>query len=418
MTFDLSTHERLPGSLARMDDRSTVIIGGGIVGLATALAIHRRDPDASITVIEKESGPAAHQTGRNSGVIHAGVYYKPGSEKAKMCTAGREAMVEFAKEHGIDHEVCGKLVVATEESERGRMMDLADRCKANNVPVQLLGPAEMRDREPNVAGIAALWVSVTGIIDYGQVSWKMLDLLRAGGVDVRFNEEVVGGRSIGNDVTIETTRSTIHSSRLVNCGGLHADRIARTLGADANDVRIIPFRGEYFELEHSKSHLVKGLIYPVPDPQFPFLGVHLTRGINGHIHAGPNAVLGFAREGYTWGAINPKDLAETLVFPGFRKLAAKQWRYGLSEMKRSLHTPEFARSLQRLVPAVQLEDLKPAPAGVRAQAVRSDGSLVDDFLFRVSGRGLHVLNAPSPAATASLAIGSAIADRLDEISDR
>lgn len=397
-----------------MKDRSTIVVGGGIVGLATALAIHRRDRDAAITVLEKEPGPAAHQTGRNSGVIHAGVYYKPGSEKARMCTAGREAMVEFAKEHGINHDVCGKLVVATQDSERGRMLDLAERCKANGVPVELLGPSEMRDREPNVAGIAALWVSVTGIIDYGQVAWKMLDLLRQGGVDVRFNEQVVAGSASGASVTVETTRSTIQSSRLVNCGGLHADRVARLLGAEANDVRIIPFRGEYYELDHTKTHLVKGLIYPVPDPEFPFLGVHLTRGINGHIHAGPNAVLGFAREGYTWGTIKPKDLAETLAFPGFRKLAQKHWKYGLMEMKRSLRIDEFARSLQRLVPAVEAKDLRPAPAGVRAQAVRSDGSLVDDFLFRTSGRGLHVLNAPSPAATASLAIGAAIANRLDE----
>jgi (S)-2-hydroxyglutarate dehydrogenase len=390
------------------------VVGGGIVGLATARAIVTERPGTRVVLFEKEAAVATHQTGRNSGVIHAGVYYKPGSEKARLCGEGRRSMVEFCEEHGIAHEVCGKLVVATDPSELPRLHDLAERCKANNVPVELVGPQRIRELEPHAAGIEALYVSVTGIADYVGVCNVLAKQLTAAGVEMQFNTKVTAMVERSDHLLLEAGDTNVRVGRIVNCAGLHSDRVARSLTTDGSmdDVQIVPFRGEYFELAANRSHLVNNLIYPVPDPQFPFLGVHLTRGINGRIHAGPNAVLGLAREGYSWRNINPADIAEYLRFPGFRKLAAKQWRYGASEMYRSLNHKVFAKALQRLVPEVRESDLEPAPAGVRAQAVMADGALADDFLFRQKGRVLNVLNAPSPAATASLQIGSAIAKRL------
>ena len=398
-----------------MSERFDVaIVGGGIVGLATARAIMRTRPDAKVILFEKEPAVATHQTGRNSGVIHAGVYYKPGSEKARLCGEGRRSMVEFCEENGVAYEICGKLVVATDQAELPRLHDLAERCKANNVPVELVGASRIRELEPHAAGIEALHVKVTGIADYAGVCNVLVKQLAADGVEVRFNTKVTAMVERSDHLLLEAGDKNFRVERVVNCAGLHSDRVARALSSDGsmNDVQIIPFRGEYFELAADRTHLVKNLIYPVPDPQFPFLGVHLTRGINGRIHAGPNAVLGLAREGYSWRNVNPADIAEYLKFPGFRKLASKHWRYGASEMYRSLNHKVFAKALQRLVPEVREEDLEPAPAGVRAQAVMADGSLADDFLFRQKGRVLNVLNAPSPAATASLQIGAAIADRL------
>ena len=394
-------------------DHQAVVIGAGIVGLATARALRRAQPSLPVVVLDKEDGIARHQTGRNSGVIHAGVYYKPGSEKARLCAAGRVSMVEYCRERGIRHEVCGKLVVAVTPDEIGRMEDLHQRCLANGVPVERLGPAGMRDVEPHVAGVAALHVPVTGIVDYGEVSAALAEDLRADGVEIRTGVAVRGGRARAGGVEIDTDQGRLDATIAVNCGGLHADRIARAMGAtDVDGIRIVPFRGEYYELDEAASPLVRALIYPVPDPRFPFLGVHLTKGIGGHIHAGPNAVLGLAREGYSWRAVDRHDLAETLRFSGFQHLARRYWRYGLHETVRSLSTRSFTRALQRLVPEVRQQDLRRAPAGVRAQAVFADGTLADDFVFRQDGPMLHVLNAPSPAATASLEIGRVIAERL------
>ena len=394
-------------------DHQAVVIGAGIVGLATARALRRAQPSLPVVVLDKEDGIARHQTGRNSGVIHAGVYYKPGSEKARLCAAGRVSMVEYCRERGIRHEVCGKLVVAVTPDEIGRMEDLYQRCLANGVPVERLGPAGMRDVEPHVAGVAALHVPVTGIVDYGEVSAALAEDLRADGVEIRTGVAVRGGRARAGGVEIDTDQGRLDATIAVNCGGLHADRIARAMGAtDVDGIRIVPFRGEYYELDEAASPLVRALIYPVPDPRFPFLGVHLTKGIGGHIHAGPNAVLGLAREGYSWRAVDRHDLAETLRFSGFQHLARRYWRYGLHETVRSLSTRSFTRALQRLVPEVRQQDLRRAPAGVRAQAVFADGTLADDFVFRQDGPMLHVLNAPSPAATASLEIGRVIAERL------
>jgi L-2-hydroxyglutarate oxidase len=399
-----------------MIEADLVVIGAGIVGLATARAALLAQPDLRVVVLDKEGSIAGHQTGRNSGVIHAGVYYKPGSDKARLCTLGRERMVEFCKERDIAHEVCGKLVVAVSPDEQARLADLHQRCVANGVPVELVGPERMREIEPHVAGVQALHVTVTGIADYPGVCRAFVDDLRAGGADLMLGAELTAVHERGGELVLQTTSGDIEAKRVVNCAGLHADRIARMFGGDeaSRGMLIVPFRGEYFELAPSRSHLVKALIYPVPDPQFPFLGVHLTRGVNGHIHAGPNAVLALAREGYSWRAINARDLKETVIFPGFQTLAKAQWRYGLSEMARSFSRSMFANALARLVPEVRKEDLEPAAAGVRAQAIHPDGRLADDFEFGRSngGRVLHVLNAPSPAATASLAIGDQIAAEL------
>ncbi len=399
-----------------MIEADLVVIGAGIVGLAAARSALLANPSLTVVVIDKEGSIAGHQTGRNSGVIHAGVYYKPGSDKARLCTLGRERMVEFCRERGIDHEVCGKLVVAVSADERPRLHDLHERCRGNGVDVELIGAARMREIEPHVAGIEALHVKVTGIADYPGVCRAFVADLEAGGASLMLGAALVGVASRGNELILATTTGEIRAGRVVNCAGLQADRVARLFGGEAaaRGMMIVPFRGEYFELAPSRSHLVKSLIYPVPDPQFPFLGVHLTRGVNGRIHAGPNAVLALSREGYSWRAIELGDVRETIAYPGFRVLAKKQWRYGLSEMTRSLSRTKFAAALARLVPEVRAADLEPAAAGVRAQALHPDGRLADDFEFGRSnnGRVLHVLNAPSPAATASLAIGDQIAAEL------
>nr|BFE62636.1 L-2-hydroxyglutarate oxidase [Dactylosporangium thailandense] len=388
-----------------------VVIGGGIVGLATAHRLVQDRPDARVTVVEKEPGWGAHQTGHNSGVIHAGVYYKPGSLKATLCKAGSASMVEFCAEHGIAHKVTGKLIVATGEDELPRLRALYERALANGLPVRMVSQGEAREYEPEVACVEGIHVASTGIADYKAVCVKLAELAEKAGATLRLNTAVVGIRANGREVVVRTTTGDITADVLVNCAGLHADRVARMAGISP-PARIIPFRGEYYELRPDRRHLVNGLIYPVPDPQFPFLGVHLTKMVDGSVHAGPNAVLAMAREGYTWGRIRPRDVADAATYRGLWALGRKHLRYGLTEVRRSLSKRRFAESLARLVPAVTAADLVPAEAGVRAQAITPAGDLVDDFLIVTEGRQVHVLNAPSPAATSSLEIAKYITARL------
>ncbi|GAA3299505.1 L-2-hydroxyglutarate oxidase [Dactylosporangium vinaceum] len=388
-----------------------VVIGGGIVGLAVAHRLVQDRPDARVTVVEKESGWGAHQTGHNSGVIHAGVYYKPGSLKATLCKAGSASIVEFCDKHGIAHKVTGKLIVATDASERPRLHALFERSVANGLPVRKVSQAEAREYEPHVACVEGIHVASTGIVDYKAVCAKLAELAAEAGAVMRLNTAVTGIRSGAREVVVRTTTGDITADVLVNCAGLHADRVARLAGIQP-PARIIPFRGEYFELRPDRRHLVNGLIYPVPDPQFPFLGVHLTKMIDGSVHAGPNAVLALAREGYSWGRIRPRDVAEVAVYSGLWQLARKHLRYGVTEVRRSLSKRRFAESLARLVPEVTAADLVPAEAGVRAQAITPAGDLVDDFLIVTEGHQVHVLNAPSPAATSSLEIAKYITARL------
>jgi L-2-hydroxyglutarate oxidase len=392
-----------------------VVVGGGIVGLATARAILRSRPGSSVVVVEKETAVGTHQSGRNSGVIHAGVYYQPGSAKARLCTAGRVSMVAYCRDHGIDHEVCGKVVVAVDDDDQYRLADLERRCVANGVRTELIGPERLRELEPHVAGISALHVLDTGIVDFGSVCRALAAEIEEAGASIRLGCDVVSGSESSSGVVIETSDGTIGARRVVTCAGLHADEVARAIsGPEAvRNVRVVAFRGEYHELVPSRAHLVRGLVYPVPDPQFPFLGVHLTRGIDGHVHVGPNAVFAFAREGYQWRRVDMRHLRKTVAFSGFRRFAFRHWRFGVDEMTRSLSVRRFAKAARRLVPEVARADLTRASSGVRAQAIGGDGELIDDFAIHRAGRAVHVLNAPSPAATASLEIGAEIAARLE-----
>ncbi len=383
--------------------RRVVVIGGGIVGLAVAERVLREDPTAAVTVLEKEHDWARHQTGRNSGVVHSGLYYPPDSRKARWCRAGAASLLDLARAEGVPHRVTGKLVVATAADELERLAALEQRGLANGLAVTRLTAEQAREQEPHVAAVAALHVAETGVIDYRAVCSVLVRRLRDAGAHLVPGTEVVGGADGPREVVLETTRGELAADVVVSCAGLHADRVARLLGHQPS-VRIVPFRGEYHELAPGAAHLVRGLVYPVPDPELPFLGVHLTRGIDGHVHAGPNAVLALAREGYDWGRVDARDLVDTLGYAGFWRLARRQARSGAGEMVRSLSHRRFADSVRRLVPEVTDADLVPAPAGVRAQAVRRDGSLVDDFLLERHGRVVHLLNAPSPAATASLEI--------------
>lgn len=391
-----------------------VIIGGGIVGMATALQFTRKTPGTRALILEKEGSLAAHQTGRNSGVIHSGIYYKPGSLKALNCRAGREALIKFCTEEGIPFDLCGKVIVATSESELPQLQRLHDRGIANGVRCERIDSTRLRELEPHCAGIAALQVHDAGIVNYRKVTERMAERIGKAGSEIRTGARVFEIRNETGAVTVETTAGRFRGRRVVNCGGLHSDRIA-ALGGMTPTARIVPFRGEYFHVSPQRKHLCRNLIYPVPDPAFPFLGVHFTRTIEGGLECGPNAVLAFGREGYRFWQVSPGDLISTMFFPGFQKMAAKHWRMGLHEMHRSLWKPEFVRALQRLIPEIQGEDLHPAPAGIRAQAVQSDGALVDDFVFDVCGRIVNVINAPSPAATASLAVGSRIVEKLETI---
>jgi (S)-2-hydroxyglutarate dehydrogenase len=387
------------------------IVGGGIIGLATALALTRRGW-SRLVVLEAEGDIAQHQTGHNSGVIHSGLYYKPGSHKARNCVAGREAMYRFCEEHGIPHRRCGKVVVATQERELPALAELARRGAANGLQgLKRLSAAELREHEPHVAGIGGLYVAETGIVDYTEVARKYTELIRQAGGEVRVNAKVIGVRRLPGELAIQTSAGDVVAQHLINCGGLQSDRIARLCGLDPG-LQIVPFRGEYYELAPAKRDLVRCLIYPVPDPRFPFLGVHFTRTVHGTVEAGPNAVLAFRREGYSRWQVSPRDLAELLCYRGFWRMAGKYWRMGMEEMARSFSKRAFLRALRRLIPELRDEDIRPFGSGVRAQAVEPSGALVDDFRFVVGERMIHVLNAPSPAATASLSIGEAIADKL------
>jgi L-2-hydroxyglutarate oxidase len=389
------------------------IIGGGIVGLATAMNLISRRP-LSLIVLEAENQLAAHQTGHNSGVIHSGLYYKPGSLKAKNCVEGRESMYRFCQEHGIAHEQCGKLVVATDESELPALATLEERGRANSLKgIRRLRPEEIKEYEPYVAGIAGLFVPETGIVDYKQVSQTYAQLIQQAGGIIRTGARVHGCRQHSSDIVLETAQGEIRCRHLVNCGGLQSDRIARLCGLNPG-LKIVPFRGEYYELVPERQFLVKNLIYPVPDPRFPFLGVHFTRMIHGGVEAGPNAVLAFKREGYQRTSFSMPDAIETLTYKGFWQLAGKYWRMGSGEFYRSFSKRAFVRALQKLIPELDFADVHPAGAGVRAQALEPNGFLVDDFRILETARMIHVLNAPSPAATASLSIGRTIADMAEK----
>ncbi|MFE2479349.1 L-2-hydroxyglutarate oxidase [Streptomyces sp. NPDC059389] len=393
------------GNAGRVDC-DVLVIGGGIVGLSTAHALAQLAPGTRVVVLEKESGPARHQTGRNSGVIHSGIYYKPGSLKARFAVRGAAEMVKFCAEHGIDHEVTGKLIVATGRDELPRLHALVQRGRENGIPVRELGPAQISEYEPQVQGLAAIHVGTTGIVDYGQVARQLAE---SSGAEIVYGGAVdlISRRPSG--IAVRTTTGLVVRARvLVNCAGLQCDRVARLAGDDPG-MRIVPFRGEYYDL--ARPDLVRGLVYPVPDPAFPFLGVHLTRGIGGGVHVGPNAVPALAREGYGWGVVRPRDVADELAWPGSWRMALRHWRYGAGEIHRSLSKQAFTEAVRRLLPAVSAADLAPAGSGVRAQAVLRDGTLVDDFLIKEGPRAVHVLNAPSPAATASLPIGREIARR-------
>jgi L-2-hydroxyglutarate oxidase len=390
--------------------KTVTIIGGGIIGLALARKLS--SDGMSVTVLEKESRWAAHQTGHNSGVIHAGPYYKPGSLKATMCLAGNRSMTAFAREHGIPFEVCGKLIVATSEAEVGRLDALAERASANGVTCRLISMEEAREFEPHLGGVKALRVENTGIVDYTAVSEKLAELASDQGAELVLGARVRAITGSDREVVVEHDRGQVTSDLLINAAGLQSDKVARLAGFSPT-VRIVPFRGEYYELRRDRRDLVNGLIYPVPDPEMPFLGVHLTRMIDGSVHAGPNAVLAFAREGYRWSKISPRDLWGTLTYPGFLKFASGNVGTGVGEMLRSFSRRRFARDLARLVPDITTADIVPAGSGVRAQAFGRDGKLVDDFVIQQDRNQIHILNAPSPAATSSLEIAEYVSRMVD-----
>ncbi len=386
-----------------------IVIGGGAVGLGVALEITRRFPRQRLLVLEKEDRVARHQSGHNSGVIHSGVYYKPGSLKARLCVAGAGAMVEFCLEHGIPHLVCGKVIVATQEEEIPRLEELRRRGEANGLTgLRVIGPEELREIEPHAAGLKALLVPSTGVTDYALVCAKYAELIATNG-SVLTSAAATGIKRGASEIVVETPRGAFATDALINCAGLYSDRISRMAGDDPG-VMIVPFRGEYYDLVPERAALVRALIYPVPDPRFPFLGVHFTRRVTGKVDAGPNAVLALAREGYRHTDFSVRDLASSLAFAGFWRMARQHWRNGFGEWHRSLSKMAFVRALQRLLPEIGANDLTPGGSGVRAQALKPDGALVDDFQFVPSGKVLHVLNVPSPAATASLTIGKAIID--------
>lgn len=388
-----------------MKNFDAIVVGGGIVGLATALQLQRSRPGTHILLIEKEKHLARHQTGNNSGVIHSGLYYKPGSLKATNCIRGYQLLIDFCREQGILFELCGKIVVATEEAERPLLNNLYDRGVQNGLTgMKRLRKEELREYEPHVTGLEGIFVPQTGIVDYTRVAEKYGELLRDNGAEIRLGERVSDIRK----GEVVTDRGTYSARLVINCAGLYSDKVAAMTVPGLN-VRIIPFRGEYYKLRPEKENLVKNLIYPVPDPNFPFLGVHFTRMAKGGVEAGPNAVLAFSREGYKKSDIRLGELAESLAWPGFQKVARKYWRTGFGEMYRSFSKAAFTRALQKLIPEIQEGDLVEGGAGVRAQACDREGGLVDDFLILESEQAINVCNAPSPAATSSLAIGETVA---------
>ncbi len=386
------------------------IVGGGIVGLATAYQLSAIHPDLKIVVLEKENALAVHQTGHNSGVLHTGIYYKPGSLKAVNCRAGKLAMEQFCAEHDIDYEICGKVIVAIDQSELPALERIQERGKQNGVSCERIGRERLLEIEPHAAGIAALHVPEAGIVNYRQVCETLGKILRMRGNDIQVNARVTKIDNNSKESVVYHSQGETVARLVINCAGLHCDRVTKLSGHKPS-AKIIPFRGEYFELTPAAAHLCKNLIYPVPDPKFPFLGVHFTRMIMGGVECGPNAVLAFAREGYTKTKINLPDLFESLTYSGFIRMALKHWKMGFGEMWRSFSKAAFVRALQRLMPEIRAEHLHSAPAGVRAQAVLPDGSLVDDFLIVETENMIHVNNAPSPAATASLNIGKLVAEK-------
>ena len=394
------------------------IIGGGIVGLATALKITGAHPRVRLLILEKETELCRHQTGNNSGVIHSGLYYRPGSLKARTCVAGRNALIEFCDEHSVPYEICGKLVVATDEEELPRLEELRRRGIANGLQaLEVIGPERMKELEPHAIGVKGLYVPQTGIIDYTKVAAAYADKIRNAGGDIRLSQRVVGILE-RPELVLQTSGGDYRTKYLINCGGLQSDLIAKMMSAtnepDSEEHRIIPFRGEYYKIAPERQFLVRNLIYPVPDPNFPFLGVHFTRMAKGGVEAGPNAVLAYAREGYRHTNVNVKDLWQTVSFKGFWAMTGKYWRTGFGELYRSLSKSAFVRALQKLIPEVRESDLVPGGAGVRAQAVSASGALVDDFVLKQSRNAIHVLNAPSPGATASLAIGHQICEMAEK----
>jgi L-2-hydroxyglutarate oxidase len=389
------------------------IIGGGIVGLATGLFIEKKFPSVQIIILEKESQLAFHQMGHNSGVIHSGVYYKPGSFKAKFTKAGNQSMVDFCQTHHIPYDVCGKVIVATQEKELPRLENLFKRGLENNLSVTKLSPAEVKEIEPHVNCLGGIKVPTAGIVNYKKVCQKYGELIQLQGGEIRLNTQVTNIIKTNQGYTIETNQTPVHTKFMINCAGLQSDRVAR-LGGVNPEAKIVPFRGEYYELKPEKRYLVKNLIYPVPNPDFPFLGVHFTRMIDGSIHAGPNAVLSLKREGYGKTDFDFKDFADVITYPGFWKLAAKHADEGIQEIIRSFSKAAFVHSLQQLIPEVTADDIIPNPAGIRAQALKNNGQLVEDFLIIEDEKAMHVCNAPSPAATASLEIGQAIASKIPD----
>ena len=394
-----------------MSSYDFAIIGGGIVGLSTGMALANRFPHARLLVLEKEGCLAFHQTGRNSGVIHSGIYYKPDSLKAKFAREGNRSMIEFCEANGIEHEVCGKVIVASDEGELPGLKALYKRGVANGLEVKEITREALKDIEPHAAGVAALRVPSTGIVNYRKVAEAFARVIEKHGGVLCLNAKVHAITENGQGVVIESTKGTHHSRFLINCAGLQSDRVVGLAGMKS-DMRIVPFRGEYFELKPEKRHLVKNLIYPVPDPKFPFLGVHFTRMIGGGVHAGPNAVLSLKREGYRKTDLDLHDVFDIFTYRGFWKFGVKNLGEGVKEMVRSLSKAAFVRSLRKLIPEIQADDLLPGGAGVRAQALLADGRLVDDFLIVRGAKTIHVCNAPSPAATASIQIGKAIAEQI------
>lgn len=388
-----------------------IIIGGGIVGLATALRIMEQKPGLAILVVEKEAHPAQHQTGHNSGVIHSGIYYKPGSLKAINCIEGYNRLIAFCQAESIPYELCGKLIVATSQQELPVLDMIHQKGQANGLTgLRMLEKEALKEFEPHVNGIKGIRVPQTGIVDYKLVAQKMAQKLESMGATLHFGEKVLNIKAYGNEGTVVTDRTWYQGKLVINCAGLYSDKVARMTGAAPN-LKIVPFRGEYYELVPEKEHLVKHLIYPVPDPSFPFLGVHFTRMIQGGVEAGPNAVLAFAREGYKKYNINPAELLETLAWPGFQKVAKAYWKTGMGELYRSFSKKAFTKALQKLIPEITEKDLKPGGAGVRAQACERDGGLVDDFVILENKLAINVCNAPSPAATSSLSIGQTVSEK-------
>lgn len=394
-----------------MRQRRVAIVGGGIIGLATAYRLLQRFPDTQVTILEKEDRLAAHQTGHNSGVLHSGIYYRPGSLRAVNCRDGKFAMREFCEREGISIDVCGKVIVAVDESERPRLENIFERGQANGVKCERIDAERLAEREPHASGVRAIHVPEAGILDYRQVCERLAAIIAAQGGTVLLNARVTGVDVRADEVVVRSSAGEIVADWLITCAGLQADRVTRLTGQSLG-AKIVPFRGEYFELKPEAGHLCRHLIYPVPDPSFPFLGVHFTRMIHGGVECGPNAVLAFAREGYAKTTVNLPDLAETLSYSGFLRLASKYWRTGAAELWRSFSKRAFVRALQRLVPEIRADHLETAPAGVRAMALGPDGELLDDFVIQESERVINVGNAPSPAATASLNIGRLIVDKL------